>query len=322
MVATPITINNLTVEPGETADLKMFVGRLPSGARIHIRGQIKHAEEKGPVVLITGGVHGDEINSVWIVKNFINALDEMELKRGTLISIPVVNVYGFIYFSRDLPDGKDVNRSFPGSSRGSMASRIARTITKKILPHIDYGMDFHTGGASRYNYPQIRFTRTDKQSEELARVFGAPQALSRGTIPKSLRRVALREKKPFLVFEGGESLRLDGHSIAVAGQGVRRVLHHLGMIDHAPPRVEPTVHIKKTTWIRASQAGLFTWSKCSGALVKKKDHLGVIQDPHGQLNVKVLSSRDGYIVGHNNAAIVSEGDALFHLGYEYEMWEP
>ncbi len=321
MRAEAIKINGINIEPGATSELKMYVGRLPSGTRIYIRGQVSHAEEKGPVVLITGGVHGDEINSVKIVKNFMHSHIADNLIRGTLIAIPVVNIYGFIYFSRDLPDGKDVNRSFPGNSRGSMASRIASTITKKILPLVDYGMDFHTGGASRYNYPQIRYSRTDKKSEELARVFGSPHVLSRGTIPKSLRRVALKEKKPFLVFEGGESLRLDGHSIHVAGEGIRRVLHHLGMIDSAPPRLHPSVHIKKTTWIRASQAGLFTWSKCSGALVKKKESLGIIQDPHGDMEVQVLSSRDGYLVGHNNAAVISQGEALFHLGYEYEIWD-
>ncbi len=321
MEAETIELNGNKIEPGETADLKLYVGRLPSGDRIYIRGKVYHARKKGPVVLITGGIHGDEINSVQIVRRFMDSGVLDNLQRGTVIALPVVNVYGFIYFSRDLPDGKDVNRSFPGSSSGSLASRIASTVTKKIFPIVDIGMDFHTGGASRYNYPQIRYSRSDKKSKELARVFGAPQILSRGTIPKSLRRVALKENKPFLVFEGGESLRLDGHSIAMASRGIRRVLHHLEMIDNSPPCEEPSVHILNTLWIRASQAGLFTWAKCSGAFVKKKEVLGVIQDPHGDLNIKVLASRDGYIVGHNNAAVVSQGDALFHLGYSYEMWE-
>ena len=321
MEAETIELNGIKIEPGEKADLKVYVGRLPSGGRIHIRGKVYHSNTKGPVVLLTGGIHGDEINSVQIVRRFMDSGVLDNLLCGTVIAIPVVNVYGFIYFSRDLPDGKDVNRSFPGSRSGSLASRIAATVTKKIFPHVDIGLDFHTGGASRYNYPQIRFTRGHKKSRELARVFGAPQILSRGTIPKSLRRVALKADKPFLVFEGGESLRLDGHSIAMASRGIRRVLHHLEMIDNAPACEEPSIHITKTSWIRASQAGLFTWSKCSGALVNKKEELGIIQDPHGDLDIKVLASRQGHIVGHNNAAIVSQGDALFHLGYEYEIWE-
>jgi predicted deacylase len=322
MRAEAIEINGIKIEPGETNELKIFVGRIPSGARIYIRGQISHAEQKGPTVLITGGVHGDEINSVQIVRRFMKSGVTNNLLRGTVITIPVVNVYGFVYFSRDLPDGKDVNRSFPGSAYGSLASRIANIITKKIMPSVDYGMDFHTGGASRYNYPQIRFSKEDQRSEELARVFGAPHTLSRSTIPKSLRRVALKEKKPFLVFEGGESLRLDGLSIDVAGRGIRRVLHHLEMIEEAPPKYEPTVHMKSTSWIRASQSGLFTWSRSSGDSVHRKDSLGIIQDPHGELEVQVLSSRDGFLVGHNNAAVVSQGDALFHVGYDYEIWEP
>lgn len=317
----PLLINKEEIKPGETTDIKIYVGKLPSGARIFIRGQVLRSKNDGPTVLLTGGIHGDEINSVHIVKQFMSSTSPDMLKKGTVIAIPVVNVYGFIYFSRDLPDGKDVNRSFPGSLRGSLASRIAASITKKILPLVNYSLDFHTGGSSRYNYPQVRFSRNDKASEELARVFGAPMALSRGTIPKSLRRVSLRNNIPSLVFEGGESLRLDGHSISVATRGIRRVLNHLEMLDDAPAVEDPTIHITKTRWIRASQAGLFTWSKSSGMLVSKKDQLGVIEDPLGTLNIKVVSSKEGYLVGHNNAAVVSMGDALFHLGYEYEIWD-
>ena len=321
MKAEPIEINGVTIEPGETCELKIYVGRIPSGARLYIKGLVSHAEEKGPSVLVTGGVHGDEINSVQIVRKFMKSGVMQNLLRGTVITIPVVNVYGFVYFSRDLPDGKDVNRSFPGSPSGSLASRIANTMATKVLPVIDYGMDFHTGGSSRFNYPQIRFSKDDKQSENLARVFGAPHVLSKVTIPKSLRRLALKAKKPFLIFEGGESLRLDGKSIDIAGKGILRVLHHLEMIPTAPPREEPTIHMKTTSWIRAAHSGLFTWSRTSGDLVNQKDNLGIIQDPHGEMDVQVLSSRHGYLVGHNNAAVVSQGDALFHIGYDYEIWD-
>lgn len=321
MKAEAFYINGSSVEPGEIADLKILVGRLPSGARIYIRGKVAHAETKGPVVLITGGVHGDEINSVQIVRQFMESAAMQNIKIGTVIAIPVVNVYGFIYFSRDLPDGKDVNRSFPGSHTGSLASRVANIITKKLLPLVDYGMDFHTGGASRFNFPQVRYSDDDLKAQELARIFGSPLILSRSTIPKSLRRSAQKAGKPFIVFEGGESLRLDGNSIDVASRGILRVLKHLEMLDDAPERAEPLIHITKTSWIRASQAGLFTWDKSSGSLIRKKDQLGVIQDPHGELDVQVFSQRDGYIIGHNNAAVVSQGDALFHLGYEYEIWE-
>lgn len=313
--------NGQLIEPGSVADLKLYVGRLPSGGQIFIRGKIAHATAPGPVVLITGGVHGDEINSVHIMRRLIQSGVLEHLQMGTLIVIPIVNVYGFIYFSRDLPDGKDVNRSFPGTSSGSLASRIARTLTKKVLPHIDYGIDLHTGGASRYNYPQIRYTRSDSRSLELARAFGAPMVLSKGTIPKSFRRTGLKEGKPIIVFEGGEALRLDGLSIDIALKGIHRVLHHVGMIDTSEPIPYSMVHVLATSWIRASQAGLFTWSHCSGELVQRKQSLGMIHSPDGDIQIDVLATRDAYIVGHNNAAVVSLGDALFHMGYHYEMWE-
>ncbi|MCB0593506.1 MAG: succinylglutamate desuccinylase/aspartoacylase family protein [Lewinellaceae bacterium] len=313
-----ITIHNVEIAPGQREVVKISVGRLPSGNVIKIQAHVYRSPLEGPVVLVLAGVHGDEINGVEIVRRAIAEGRFENLRRGTVIAIPILNIYGFINFSREVPDGKDINRSFPGNMNGSLASRVARMLTKKVLPLADVVVDFHTGGQSHYNYPQIRYTRGDQKSENLARAFAPPYLVIKPTIPKSLRRVAHEQGKPVLVFEGGESLRYDGFSIEKGLAGIQRLLFAQDMVAEAAPVPEQTLAFRKTTWIRSPRAGMFLWNKCSGHRIYKGEVLGIINDPYGDGSIKVIAPREGYLIGHNNAPVVSQGDALFHLGYDWE----
>jgi hypothetical protein len=195
-----------------------------------------------------------------------------------------------------------------------MAARVAHLFTKHILPVVDFGVDFHTGGNSNYNYPQIRYTKGDARSKTLAAAFGAPYNLASKPIAKSLRKAALDAGKSMLVYEGGENLRFDGFAIEKGLAGIRWLLFQQGMLPHgAPP--EQVTHFENTTWIRAARPGMFRWSKQSGQRVRKGEPLGVINDPYGQDEIPVVANRDGHIVGHNNSPVVGQGDALFHIGY-------
>ncbi len=314
-----ITINKSKIQPGENTMVRLAVGRLPSGTKIYIKAHVFRSEYPGPTVLLLGGVHGDEINGVETIRKLIFEDKFADLKCGTVIAIPIVNIYGFINFSRAVPDGKDVNRSFPGSLNGSLASQVARVITLKILPEVDYIIDLHTGGASRFNFPQIRYTSSDTKALELAKIFGAPFIIKKPLISKSLRKVAKEKGIPVLVFEGGESLRFDGYSIQLGIEGIQRVLTHLGMLNYTGGTKEKQIHFVKTVWIRASKSGLFMWTKQSGNRVLKGEIIGVINDPQGLSSISVLASRDGYLIGHNNASVVNQGDALFHISYDYEV---
>jgi len=308
-----MVINNKTIALGESTMLKLPVGRIPSGTRIAIHTHVFRSKKPGPTILVMGGVHGDEINGVEIVRRAIvnNYFDN--LLCGTVIAIPLLNIHGFINFSRDTPDGKDVNRSFPGSTVGSLSSRVARTLTKKILPHIDLAIDYHTGGASRYNYPQVRYSLGHKESLKLAEAFAAPYIIANKPIPKSFRKVALDKGVPVLTFEGGESIRYDGFSIKKGLDGLRRVMKLKGMVAKAPAAKE-CIHFTKTSWVRANNSGLFMWTQASGAKVSLDEPLGVINDPNGRDSFKVYSKHDGYLIGHNNASVVGLGDALFNIG--------
>lgn len=315
----PITIAGYDVFPGDKTIIGLNVGSLPSDTKIYINVFVFRGEEPGPVMLVLGGVHGDEINGVEVVRRSIESGVFKQLNKGTVIAIPLLNVYGFINFSRDVHDGKDVNRSFPGNARGSLASRVAHALTNGVLPVVDFGIDFHTGGKGRYNYPQVRYTKGNEESLELARVFGAPFIVEKPVINKSLRKISGRMHIPMIVYEAGESQRLDGDGINFGFDGILNVLQANGMIDQAEPIASSKqILVHRSAWIRASASGIFTWSKKSGEFVEKGEPLGTIKDLFVAHENVISSTKAGYIIGHTNTPVVSHGDALFHIGYDFE----
>ncbi len=311
----PIHLGNNEILPGTSSKASYSVGNLPSGTRVAIQMEVFRSARPGPHVLILGGVHGDEVNGVEIVRRLLEKNLFGNLQIGSVIAAPLINVHGFINFSRDVPDGKDVNRSFPGTLAGSLASRVARIISKNVFPQIDIIIDNHSGGQTRFNYPQIRITRGDIDSYELAKAFNPPFIIHKPALRGSLRKSARLANKSCLIYEGGEALRLDGFSISRGVTGIERIFQHLGMISGVPMDAREPVEIQHATWMRASHAGLFIWTKSSGARVKKGEPLGNIGDPYGTRRVVVLAPREGYIIGHTNAPVVGQGDALFHIGY-------
>jgi predicted deacylase len=315
---TPITIADGEFYPGQSGEVEVAAGQLPSGNPVQIRASVYRAYKPGKTILFLAGVHGDEINGVEIVRRCVREKMFKDLSKGTVIAIPLLNVYGFNNFSRDVPDGKDVNRSFPGSHSGSLASRIANGLHRNILPHIDLVVDFHTGGRGTYNYPQIRYNTDDERAKVAAEYFAPPLIVANKAPARSLRRVALKNYDlPVLTFEGGENLRYDSQSIEAGVDGIKRLLQYEKMLAGTPnnPAVPPRT-VTQSSWLRASRAGLFQWTKKSGFPVRKGEPIGFIADPRGiKANKRILSPRNGFIIGHANSAVVSQGDALFHIGW-------
>ena len=308
-------INGTNIAPGEHKKIALQVSSLPSGTPINIHAFVWRSQKSGPTMLVSGGVHGDEINGVEIVRRSIAEGLFKDLKCGSVIAVPLLNVYGFINFSRDVPDGKDVNRSFPGFATGSLASRVAYVMSQEILPLIDFGLDFHTGGQSHYNYPQIRYTQGDAEAKKLAEQFAGLCLIEKKAFPSTMRHHALEKGKPILVYEGGENLRFDQFSIDEGLAGIKRVLKAKEMADFSTLDSESTLRFSKTKWLRSPRAGIFRWINSSGEKVKKGQKIGVINDPYGQEETEVLANKTGFIIGHNNSPVVSQGDALFHIAW-------
>lgn len=310
-----LTISDQEILPGEFREININIARLPSHTMIDTPIYVSRSLKDGPVLGLIAGMHGDELNGMEIVRRVLDR-GLYKVQRGTVICMPVINVYGFLNYSREVPDGKDVNRSFPGRRNGSLASRVAYYLMHEVIPVIDYGVDFHTGGAMRANYPQVRAVLRDEINLELANAFSAPFTIDAAFRPNSLRREASRKGKKIIVYEGGESLRFDPHAIEEGVAGTLRLMKHLGMIDSAPePRQENRV-IWSTSWIRAKHAGLFQPNVDCGQLVHRGEWVGTITDPFGEFKEEVKSTQSGYVIGINNGPVINAGDALMHLGMD------
>jgi len=318
MKAQNLIILDKTVKPGESKTINFSFAKLYTATSIEIPIIVERSKDAGPTVLITGGIHGDEINGVEIVRQVI-AKKINKPKIGTIICIPILNIFGFLNADRAFPDGRDLNRSFPGSKTGSLASRVAYRFTKEILPHADYCLDFHTGGSQRFNAPQIRIHPEENKLLELASVFNAPFTVYSSNISKTYRSTCSAMNIPALLFEGGKSLESNKHVVREGVEGIMRVLHHLKMLNdnHALPEVKhKPVTIKKSRWIRAQKSGLLHVKIECNKHVEKDEFLATITDPYGTMRYKVKAPNAGYIINVNHAPIVNQGDAIFHISTE------
>ncbi|WP_411029474.1 succinylglutamate desuccinylase/aspartoacylase family protein [Spongiimicrobium sp. 3-5] len=311
-----IVIGGETVNPGQNKLLTISIDRLPTGTLIDIPIYVFNAKKPGPTILIQAGLHGDEINGIEIVRRMLYE-KRFKITKGAVIAVPILNIFGFIHFSRDVPDGKDVNRSFPGNRTGSMASRIAYHYVSEIMHQMDFGIDLHTGANQRNNFPQIRYTEEDPNSIKLAKVFNAPFSFSSRLIRGSFRNAAFKMQKPTVVFEAGESMRFDDFAIREGMQGILNVLKHFKMISKIEPvyaERSKTIHLQDHKWLRAPTAGMFIPKIINGSEIKKGQQMGMVTDTYAKNTKKIKAPYDGYLFCVNHQAVVNQGDALFHVG--------
>lgn len=308
-------INSQIIRPGEHKQIVLNSYELHTKTKIEIPVFVFRSNKEGPTLLLCAGMHGEETNGIEIIRKIITRNEVKNLNCGSVIAIPVINSVSFLFGSRDLPDGRDLNRCFPGTKNGSFGSRIAYDMMKHIIPLIDFGVDFHTGGAKINNTPQIRCVFEFPENITLAEKFSPPLIIDSSYRDGTFRKEAAKKNKPILVYEGGESMRFDYRAINEGVNGCLRLMKNYGMTDIDIPN-NHSVKIKKDTWIRANASGLFHMNATNGAYVSSGDLLGVICNPFGEIEYKIESTADGYIVGINNQPVVNQGDALIHIGIE------
>ncbi len=310
----PLVIQDFEIAPGQRREISLTIARLPTHTEINLPVYVFRGENEGPVLLVTSGLHGDEVNGTESLRRMIRN-GSLVPDAGTVIAMPIVNVYGFLHQSRALPDGKDLNRSFPGSPTGSLARRLAYILLNEVVVHAEYGIDLHTGGARRTNTPQVRCDFEREQSFQLAEAFGAPFVLNSKEIPGSFRRAATNGGKTMIVFEGGESQRFDERSINEAMDGIHRVMAHLEMTERKISHRQPMV-LRRSTWLRAKMSGMFVPFVQAGDGVIEGQVIAHLGDPFGEMVMELKAPFDGYIIGLNNQPVINEGDALIHIGTE------
>ena len=308
-----IEIATEAIAPGQRQHLEIPVARLATQTMLSLPVIVVNGIEAGPRLWLSAAIHGDEINGVEIIRQVLEQVNPQRLT-GTLIAVPIVNVFGFVEQSRYLPDRRDLNRSFPGSATGSLASRLAYLFMQEIVNRSTHGIDLHTAALPRTNLPQIRANLHDPETERCAKAFGASIMIHATTRDGSLRQAAAKRGIPILLYEAGEALRFDPHAIQVGVEGTLRVMAALKMYE-LPLLAVPASPIKVTQskWIRASRSGIFRLAVALGEKVQKKQRLGVISDAFGETNIVVRAAFDGIVIGHVQNPLVNQGDGIIHI---------
>jgi predicted deacylase len=312
-----ITILGEKILPGKNYQLNIDIARLHTRTKIEVPVIVSRAKKDGLCILISAGIHGNEVNGIEIVRQLVaNKYNVPDV--GMIICVPVLNVFGFIIKTREFPDGRDLNRLFPGSKSGTLASKFAHVFMTELVSIADYCIDYHTGGADRFNYSQIRVTGDNPETVKLAKVFGAKFIKFSSIMEKSYRDSATKLGKKVLLFEGGKSLDLDRNVTKSGLTGALNVLDYLGvkkMPKDFKPFKELTEQIifDKSKWVRANYSGMYRSLIRNGSRINKGDVIGTITDPYGFFERKVKASINGYIICLNHSPIVTQGDAIAHI---------
>lgn len=308
-------IGGVSVAPGTKASVELEVAKLYTHSPLCVNAEILHGKKPGPVLLINAAIHGDELNGVEIVRQILQMIEPDNLS-GTLIAIPVVNVFGFIHKSRYLPDRRDLNRCFPGSERGSIAGRMACHIFENVVRRCTHILDLHTAAIHRTNLPQIRADLSNEETNRIALAFGTPVVIDATLRDGSLRSEAEKLGISVLTYEAGEALRFEPFAINAGVKGVKQVMQHLEMItdDKTEQSVEPVV-ARATRWVRAESDGILRSHVALGEKVNKGQLLASISMPTGSEEVHILAPEGGIVIGQQTLPLVNEGDAIFHIAY-------
>ena len=307
------TLGDLDVQPGQRATVDLPVSMLSNHTHVALPVHVVHGEAAGPVMFLSGAIHGDEIQGVEIIRRILTHPSLMKL-RGTLLAVPIVNSFGFLNHTRYMPDRRDLNRCFPGSDRGSLASQVADIFFREVVLRCGHGIDFHTAALHRTNLPQVRLAPDEPELLAMAQAFAPPVILISKLREKSLRLAAGEAGVKVLLYEGGEALRFDEAAIDAAVKGTLRVMAHLDMIDPVPGRLAPTtVFSDASAWVRAPESGILHTTRRIGDRVGRREVVGVVADPLGTSSIPLFSENDGIIVGRTNLPIVNRGDAVFHI---------
>ena len=312
----PFAIGNFEVAPGTRRTIDLPVSVLSNHTPMTLPVHVLHGAKRGPVLFLSGVVHGDEIQGVEIIRRVLRH-GAMGAIAGTLLAVPIVNAFGFLSHSRYMPDRRDLNRSFPGSDRGSLASLLADLFMREVVLRSQYGIDLHTAALHRTNLPQIRIAPDEPDLLALAESFGPPVVLVSKLREGTLRHCARERGVKMLLYEGGEALRFDEVAIRAGTIGILRVMKSLGMIaagDAAGAKVPPAVAMS-STWLRAPEGGILRARRAIGDRVARAETVGEISGSLGEGSVKIAAEDDGIVIGRTILPIVKRGDALYHVAH-------
>lgn len=310
----PFEIAGRRIAPGQRQTVDLPVSTLSDHTPVTMSVHVVHGKKPGPVMFVSAAIHGDEVIGVEIVRRLLR-VPNLDRLAGTLLAVPIVNTFGFLNQSRYLPDRRDLNRTFPGSAGGSLASRLANLFLTEIVERADFGIDLHSAAIQRTNLPQVRISPGSARLKRMAQVFGAPVILTSKVRDGSLRGAAKDRGVDMILYEAGEGLRFDEYAARTGVMGILRIMRELEMISNkgvSRPKVSP-ISCTSSYWLRAPAGGLLRMFRQTGDVVASGDLMGMVSDPFGENEVEILAQAGGIVVGRSNLPVVNEGDALFHV---------
>lgn len=312
----PIEIAGVTIQPGTAQNVTLPLSILPNHAAFDLDMRVIHGVRPGKRLFVCSTIHGDELNGIEIIRRLL-ASSSIRHLRGTLITIPIVNLFGLLLRSRYLPDRRDLNRSFPGSPDGSSAAQLAHTFLTEIVEKCTHGIDLHTGSDNRLNLPQIRCDFENSETLRLALSFGSPIILKSKIREGSLREAAEKLGIPTLTYEGGEAMRFNEFAIRDGVSGILRVMSALEMIpaEKCSAVKESPVVSPSSRWLRSPATGVVRHTCLLGDKVLKGDVVAKVADSLGVNTIEVVAPFDGVVIGKTQNPLAYRGDALFNIAW-------
>lgn len=301
------------LEPGQSANTNLKVTESYSGRTVGIPIRVCRGMQPGPTAFVTAALHGDELNGTGAIRTLLTD-ESWKLDRGTLLMVPVLNMLGFERHSRYLPDRRDLNRCFPGTSGGSMASRLAKVIFDGLVKRCDYGIDLHTAALRRTNFPNVRARLSNADCLRMATAFGAGIILDSGGPKGSLRREATRAGCPTIVIEGGEVWKVESSVAEIMTRGIFNVLKELAMVGGEPDVPETQVVISETKWIRAERGGFLSMHVSPGDSIEEGQALATNSSLLGEDQNRLEAPFSGIVIGMTTLPAVQPGEPVVHLG--------
>jgi hypothetical protein len=306
------SIGGVKVPRGESRDIRLELSHSYTGDTISLPVHVLRGKRSGPTVFITAAMHGDEINGTGILHEILFE-EPLELLAGTLILVPVANVFGFETQDRYMPDRRDLNRFFPGNPTGSLTTRAAHIIFSNVVLQSDFGIDLHTAATGRTNYPNVRGDLRDPGVRRLAKAFGC-ELIVEGKGPEgSLRREAVKAGRPTILLEAGEPSKMEPTVQETGVRGILNVLSELGMIDHVPTRPAYQTKVQRSTWVRAESAGILRFHVGPGEIVSAGQPLATNVSVFGKAQNTLHAPVDGIVLGMTTLPAVKPGEPVCHL---------
>lgn len=276
----------------------------------------------GPVLALTGAIHGDELEGPLSLSRLLAGVDPGALA-GRLIVCPVANPMAVAAGTRSTPqDGLNLARTFPGDPAGSPTQAVAALIAGHVIGPADALVDLHSGGVAlgAVFFAGYGDGVAGDRARAMALSFGAGVVWRHAPPMAPGRTLSVAEDRgiPAIYVEASGGTDPSGDTVAAYALGVHRVMAHLGMV--APPAGEaPGVPLSVSGAgdtdhaVMAEATGLCAAQVALGQPVRRGQPCLEVTDPGGRLLETISAPSDGIVMFLRRSRWVSRGDLAMAL---------